>query len=135
MPLQAYRHIKMNRKSFLALLLLIQTILITNLHASDETDENTKQVFISATENRYDPFLDLDKINNFKSKTIDDDNNNSNNNEEEEEIDQSSEELKTKEKPIIVHNQYPYIMNEQMRPSYTTPYDYNPYTPAPTNSL
>ena len=108
MPLQAYQHIKMNRKSFLALLLLIQTILITNLHASDETDENNKQVFTSATENRYDPFLDLEKNNNFKSKTIDD---NNNSNEEEEEIDQSNEELKTKEQ-LLKYNAGLYRLNK-----------------------
>jgi len=120
----------MNRKSFLVLLLLVQAILIKNLHASDENNEH---VFISAeqdTQNRYDPFLDLEK-NNVKSKTV-----NNNNNKEEEEIDQSNnDDIITKQKPKVVHNQYPYIMNEQMRPSYTTPYDYNPYTPAPTNSL
>lgn len=127
----------MNKKNSISLLLLI---LLSRTNAIDQ--DEYRPVFVSSTDTKYDPFLDMDKRDQVYSK--------SNLNEEEEEIDNKKfnevkpfkKVIKKKnsqsddDKPTIVHNQYPYINGmDAMRPSYTTAYEYNAYTPSPSSSL
>lgn len=124
------------------LLFFIEAVVTNGLDGDGSNVSNKNEnlpVFISATENQYDPFLNIDNKN--KQSSLDENKLNSNEKQDydEEHIDKmNSHEQSTsdKSKPIVVHNQYPYLGGmEQMRPSYTTPYDYNPYTPSPSNSL
>ena len=53
----------MNKKmSTFFLLLLIKTVLTEN-GSGGESDTDSRPVFISATENKYDPFLDIENKN------------------------------------------------------------------------
>lgn len=150
----------MNKTTRLGILLVITISLLisdkTNCDdgsSSGKQDDEEKPVFRSTQQDRYDPFIEMNKKgSDYHEK------NNQEEDEEEisgEEIDQEDEQIdniNTKNKninetkpakrkirknsPTIVHNQYPYINSmDQMRPSYTTPYDYNPYTPSPSSSL
>ena len=125
---------------FFFLLLLIKAILMDGDNVLDKREN--RPVFISANENHYDPFLNIDN----KNKQTSTDEQKLNSKETQDYEDEQIEKIQSanrheqplldKSKPIVVHNQYPYIGGmEQMRPSYTTPYDYNPYTPSPSNSL
>ena len=139
----------MNNKISLGFLLILALEVIINKTNGDTIGKNEdRPVFISTEKDRYDPFMDMHKKgSDFKlNENHQSDENDDDNDDEDEQIDNikftkineasKNKVKKNEDKPIIVHNQYPYIGSmDQMRPSYTTPYDYNPYTPSPSSSL
>ncbi len=152
----------LNKKIFISLntLLILFCYMISSLNATsieDGIDYSTSQQeheelhsIHSYNKNNnknmkkqnYDPFMEVNnkyvyKINdmNFAQKEQIDSEEDSINDKSNMKIKRRQVKKNSNEQPQIVHNQLPYINSGNgMAPSYTTPFEYNPYTPMPHNT-